>query len=144
MVVIGLAAVISIGIAILMFALSLAFKVAGKLRLGIPLAYLLAAVVSTFFTSWTTEHEDLVLLGLYILIGLVVLSWIYSLGKIVKQKHSERQYDKAFEDDVAWQISRARELGISVGRVTIREDGTVLHADTGEPILPIQNHGRPV
>jgi len=144
MVVMGLAAVISIGITVLMVILSLAFKVAGKLRLGIPLLYFLAAVVSTFFTRWTSEHEDIVLLGLYILIGLVVLSWIYSLVKTVKQRLRERQIGKGFESDVFWQISRAKELGIEVGRITVRDDGTVLHAETGEPILPIQNHGRPL
>lgn len=84
----GVAAVVYIGITVLLLVLSLAFKVAGKLRLGLPLLYFLAAIVSTFFTDWTSEHEDMVLLGLYILIGLVLLSWIYSLVKTIKQKYA--------------------------------------------------------
>lgn len=140
----GLAAVISIGITVLLLVFSLAFKVAGKLRLGLPLLYFVAALVSTFFTDWTSEHEDMVLLGLYILLGIVAFSWVYSLVKAIRQKHQERQYEKAFQEDVAWQIERARELGITVNQIVIKDDGTVLHADTGEPILPIQNHGRPV
>lgn len=133
----ALAAIISISLTILLVLLSLAFKVAGKLRLGLPLLYFLAAIISTFFTDWTTKNEQLVLLGLYILIGLVVISWIYSLVKTIRNKWRANQYNKAFEDDVTWQIKRARELGLPVDKILIKDDGTVVHADTGEPILPI-------
>ena len=115
---------------------------AGKLRLTLPLLYFLAAIVSTFFTRWTTENEPLVLLGLYILIGLVVLSWTYSLVKTIRAKRQESQYQKAFEEDIAWQISRARELGLPVDQIRIKDDGTVVHADTGNPILPVDDRGR--
>jgi len=110
---------------------SLIFKVAGKLRLTIPLVYLLAAVVSTFITDWTTENEPLVMLGLYILIGLCVLSWIVSLVKATRRRREE----KFFEEDVAWQLQRAREMGKVVDSITIGEDGTVRDAKTGEPII---------
>jgi len=110
---------------------SLIFKVAGKLRLTIPLVYLLAAVVSTFVTDWTTENEPLVMLGLYILIGLCVLSWIVSLVKAIRRRREE----KFFEEDVAWQLRRAREMGKVVDSITIGEDGTVRDANTGEPII---------
>ncbi len=129
------------GTIILLF-FSLLFKVAGKLRLTIPLLYLLAAVVSTFFTDWTNQNEEYVLLGLYILVGLVAFSWVYSLVKAIRKKRWDRRYDTAFGEDVAWQIQRAGELGVPFGRVRVLEDGTVVHDDTGEPILPVACHGR--
>lgn len=52
------------------------FKIAQKLKLTIPLSYLLIAVISTFFSRWVPEHEQMVLNGLYILIGITVIRWI--------------------------------------------------------------------
>ena len=73
---------VSISASVLLLILSLLFKVAGKLRLTLPLLYMVAAVISTFFTDWTSKNEQLVLLGLYVLIGLVFISWIVSLVKL--------------------------------------------------------------
>ena len=52
------------------------FKIAQKLKLTIPLWYLLIAVSSTFFSRWVPEHEQIVLNGLYILIGITLIRWI--------------------------------------------------------------------
>lgn len=125
------AAIISLCITAGLLILSLIFRVAGKLRLGIPLIYLLAAVVSTFFTQWTTEHEPLVLMGLYIVIGLTALSWIVSLIKAIRRRRDE----KHFEDDVAWQIRRAREMGVPLDKVQFNEQGDLLDPRTGEPVV---------
>ena len=122
---------VSLAISALLLILSLAFKVAGKLRLTLPLLYFLAAVVSTFFTDWTGKHEQLVLYGLYALIALVIISWVVSLVKVIRRKRSE----KTLEEDVAWQINRARELEIPVGEVLIDSDGTVLDAKTRQPLI---------
>lgn len=51
-------------------------KIAQKLKLTIPLLYLLIAVISTFFSRWVPEHEQMVLNGLYILIGITDIRWI--------------------------------------------------------------------
>lgn len=123
--------IISVCSTILMIVLSLLFKVAGKLRLTLPLLYLIVAVVSTFFTDWTSEHEQLVLWGLFILTGLVVLSWIVSLVKTIRRKKAEKLY----EEDIAWQISRARELGRPVDSILVDDDGTLLDAKTGKPLI---------
>lgn len=122
---------VSLAISALLLILSLVFKVAGKLRLTLPLLYFLAAVVSTFFTDWTSKHEQLVLYGLYALIALVIISWVVSLVKVIRRKRSE----KTLEEDAAWQINRARELGIPVGEVLIDSNGTVLDAKTRQPLL---------
>lgn len=52
------------------------FKIAQKLKLTIPLLYLLIAVISTFFSRWVPEHEQMVLNGLNILIGITIIRWI--------------------------------------------------------------------
>lgn len=122
---------VSLSISALLLILSMAFKVAGKLRLTLPLLYFLAAVVSTFFTDWTSKQEQLVLYGLYALIALVIISWVISLVKVIRRKQSE----KTLEEDVAWQINRARELGIPIGEVLIDSDGTVLDAKTRQPLI---------
>ena len=122
---------VSLAISALLLILSLVFKVAGKLRLTLPLLYFLAAVVSTFFTDWTSKHEQLVLYGLYALIALMIISWVVSLVKVIRRKRSE----KTLEEDATWQINRARELGIPVGEVLINSNGTVLDAKTRQPLI---------
>ena len=122
---------VSLAISALLLILSLVFKVAGKLRLTQPLLYFLAAVVSTFFTDWTSKHEQLVLYGLYALIALMIISWVVSLVKVIRRKRSE----KTLEEDATWQINRARELGIPVGEVLINSNGTVLDAKTRQPLI---------
>lgn len=81
-----LAAFISLMITIGLIVLSLAFQIAGKLRLTLPLLYFLAAVISTFFTDWTTKNETLVLTGFFVLCGLVVVSWIVTLIKTIVRR----------------------------------------------------------
>lgn len=113
-----------------LFILSLIFKVAGKTRLTLPLLYFLAAVVSTFFTDWTTRNEKWVLLGLYVLIGLVVISWIVSFIKVLKQKR--RNYYE--EDFIGWQIRKAREMGVPLDRVTFDDNNNLIDPRTGNPV----------
>ena len=62
----------------------LIFKIAQKCKLTLPLVYLLIVTISTFFSRWIPEHESLVLIGLYILIGMTVLQWIYVLIQKVR------------------------------------------------------------
>lgn len=110
--------------------LSLVFKVAGKLRLTLPVWYVLAAAVSTMFTDWTTENEKMVTLGLYILIVLVVLSWVASLIKAIHARRQER-YE---EDDIAWQIRRAREMGVPMTNITFDSNTNLIDPRTGKPV----------
>ena len=122
--------ILSISFSVIIFTFSLIFKVAGKLRLTLPLIYFLAATISTFYTDWTTKNESKVLLGLYILIGLVALSWMYSLIKKIKSKRSTR-----FEDDfISWQIQRARELGVPLNSITFDEKNNLIDPRTGKPV----------
>ena len=56
--------------------LSLILRITAKLRLTIPMLYLLGVGISTVFTDWANQHEQQVLLGLYAQLFLVALSWI--------------------------------------------------------------------
>lgn len=124
------AAVLTLSVTVGLIVLSLAFKVAGKLRLTLPLLYFVVAVISTFFTDWTSKNEQLVLFGLYILIGLVVLSWIFSLIKVIRQKRQNR-YD---EDFISWQIQKAREMGVPLNGVTFDDNQNLIDPRTGKPV----------
>lgn len=126
--------IILISTTILLTVLSLIFKVAGKLRLTIPFIYFLVATISTLFTDWTTKNEQLVLIGLYILIGLVTLSWIFSLIKAIKNKFRSNSEDEALTDFVQWQLKRARENNISIDDITFDENGNMHDKTTGQQI----------
>lgn len=71
-----MSAFISLIITLFIQFLYILFKIAQKLKLTIPLLYLLIAVSSTFFSRWVPEHEQIVLNGLYILIGITLIRWI--------------------------------------------------------------------
>lgn len=123
--------VLSLGASVLLIFISLAMKIAGKLRLTLPFVYLLIAVISTFFTDWTTENEQLVLYGLYATIVLSILSWLKSLKDYI----SEKRYDRAVEDDVSWQIQQARKRGIPLDDVYVDSQGTLRYNENDKPII---------
>ena len=100
-------ALVSLGITCLMLLLSIAFKAAGKLRLTIPLLYFLA--ISTVLNRWASAHEMLALGILGLLVLITILSWFSSLAEAIK----DRRRARAMEEDIAWQIGRARQMGVS-------------------------------
>lgn len=121
--------IISLCLTVGLFILSLIFKVAGKIRLTIPILCLL--LFSTVLNKWAGEHENLAFIILFSLLGLTVLSWIVSLIKAIRRKHDE----KYIEDDVAWQIRRAREMGVPLDNIQFNTHGDLLDPRTGEPIV---------
>ena len=122
--------ILSVCVSMGLTVLSLIFKVAGKLRLSLPILYILAAAISTLFTDWVTQHEAAVLIGLYVLIGLVVLSWISSLVSTIRAKRQER-----FEEsDIAWQLRRAREMGVPLDNITFDSNQNLIDPRTGHPV----------
>lgn len=116
---------------LIMFLISIFKKIAGKLRLTLPFFYLLIAIISTFFTSWTTENEQLVLYGLYVCVAISVLSWLKSLKDYIRGKHK----DASTDDMVTRQIQQAKKKGVSLERIYVDEQGIVRHQDTNEPIV---------
>ena len=124
-----IAAIISLCLTVGLLILSFIFKVAGKIRLTIPILCLL--LFSTVLNKWAGEHETLAFIILFSLLGLTVLSWIVSLIKAIQRKRNE----KYFEDDVAWQIRRAREMGVPLDKVQFNEQGDLLDPRTGKPVV---------
>ena len=127
------ATIISLGITVLLFILSFLFKAAGKLRLTIPIICFL--LFSTVLNKWAGEHETLAYAILFSLLCLIVLSWIVSLVKAIRHKRNE----KYIEDDAAWQIRRAREMGIPLDNIRFNEQGDLLDPRTGEPVVYGEN-----
>jgi len=117
-----------------LFILSLIFKVAGKIRLTIPILCFL--LFSTVLSKWAGEHETLSFIILFSLLVLTVLSWIVSIVKMIRRKRDE----KHLEDDAAWQIRRAREMGVPLDSIQFNEHGDLLDPRTGEPVV----YGEPV
>ena len=124
-----IAAVISLCLTAGLLILSFIFKVAGKIRLSIPIICFL--LFSTVLNKWAGEHETLAFIILFSLLGLTVLSWIVSLIKAIRRKRDE----KYLEDDAAWQIRRAREMGVPLDKIQFNENGDLLDPRTGEPVV---------
>jgi pilus assembly protein TadC len=125
----AIVAIISLCLTLGFFIISLIFRAAGKLRLTLPIICFL--LFSTVLNKWASEHETLAYIILFSLLGLTVLSWIVSLIKKIRSKRDE----KYFEDDVAWQIRRAREMGIPLDKVQFNEQGDLLDPRTGRPVV---------
>ncbi len=123
------AAIISLCLTAGLLILSFIFKVAGKIRLTIPIICFL--LFSTVLNKWAGEHETLAFIILFSLLGLTVLSWIVSLIKAIRRKRDE----KYLEDDAAWQIRRAREMGVPLDKIQFNEHGDLLDPRTGEPVV---------
>ena len=109
--------------------LSLGFRIAVKLRLTLPLLYLLVAGISTAFTDWVIRHEQIVLFGLYALLGLSALSWLRTLADAI----CVWRQDRNSEEDIAWQLRRAREMGVPLDSVRF-SGGTLLDPRTRMPV----------
>ena len=118
--------IVSLGV----FVLSVVFKIAAKLRLTIPVLYILAAGISTVFTDWASQHEKLILFGLYTQLMLVALSWVVTAVKAI-QNRSHRSIE---EDDIAWQIRRARELGVPLDSIHFDSSNNLIDPRTGMPV----------
>ena len=112
------------------FLLSAVFKLAGKLRLTIPALYILAAAVSTLFSDWVCQHEQLVAIVLYIQLALVAFSWVITLVKKIREK-----LNGDFEEsDIAWQLRRARELGVPLDNIRFDSSNNLIDPRTGLPV----------
>ena len=113
-----------------MFLLSALFRIAAKLRLTIPVLYILVAGISSIFTDWVGQHEQLVFVGLYVQLAVVALSWIVTAVRAIRDRCSEGWE----EDDISWQIRRARELGVPLDSVCFDGSNNLIDSRTGMPV----------
>ena len=117
--------VVSVGLMILSFV----FRLAGKLRITLPVAYFL--LISTVLNPWAAAHEKLAFAILFILLGFSLISWIRSF----KEYWDERQYYKTMKEDIAWQARTARERGISTRDCYIDSEGTMRYNKDDTPVF---------
>ena len=119
---------LSFGLSVILLILSLVLRLAGKLRLTLPVLYFL--LISTVLNPWAAAHERLALTILGILTAFSVLSWLGSLVHWIQEK----KYEKAMEEDLIWQIERAKERGLPLDHVYVDHTNTLRYADTGEEV----------
>ena len=119
---------ISLGISAVLLFLSLVFRLAGKLRLTLPLLYFL--LTATVLNPWAAAHETLAFAILYGLLAFSVISWLFSLRNAIR----DRRYYKALEEDMSWQVRRARNKGIAMDTVYFDSTGNMRYKDTNEVV----------
>ena len=119
---------ISLGISVVLLFLSLIFRLAGKLRLTLPLLYFL--LTATILNPWAAAHETLAFAILYGLLAFSVISWLFSLRNAIR----DRRYYKALEEDMSWQVRRARNKGIAMDTVYFDSTGNMRYKDTNEVV----------
>ena len=78
-------------------------------RLTIPLLYTMSML--TVFHGWYQAHTALADNILFALVGLVILSWLFSLGKCVWSFIREQSEDGAAVEYFAYRVRKARENG---------------------------------
>ena len=117
---------LSLGISAVLLILSLLFRLAGKFRLTLPLLYFL--LTATVLNPWAAAHETLAFAILFCLLALSVISWLFSLRNAIR----DRKYYKALEEDMSWQVRRARNNGISMDSVYFDSAGNMRYKDTKE------------
>lgn len=110
--------------------LSLILRITAKLRLTIPMLYLLGVGISTVFTDWANQHEQQVLLGLYAQLFLVALSWIVTAVNALRSR-MDGDWE---EDDITWQLRRARELGVPLDSIRFDSSNNLIDPRTGMPV----------
>ena len=81
-----------------------------KFRLTIPLLYVIA--MNTFWRSWYQAHQSLGDIIFFVLLGLVVLSWIISLVRKIQSIFQKRQEEKDLESIVRYRIREQRRNGV--------------------------------
>lgn len=125
-------AILSLAFTVIMLVLSIIFKVAGKLRLTLPVIFFL--LMAFPFNKWASANETLVWVILGGLVAVCLLSWVISLVKTIKQRRFEKASAEARLDYIQWQREKAHALGYSDMDVFYDEDGHIRDARTKERI----------
>lgn len=73
-------------ISLVMFIGSLLFKIIFKLRLGVPALYV--GLMCTVWQNWYTKYEALGNIIFFALVACVVVSWIVTLTRFVRERYA--------------------------------------------------------
>lgn len=92
-----------------LFLLPILFRLALKLRLGVPMLYIVLAL--TVFHDWTRANPKLADGVLFALMGLVALSWVVTGARKVCSFISQCWEDRAEAELFAQRVRQARANG---------------------------------
>ena len=92
-----------------LFLLPILFRLAVKLRLGIPMLY--AVLMLTVFHGWYQAHIALADSIFFALVGLAVLSWVVTLLRRLWGVLEDWREERAMAELLAYRIRQARAAG---------------------------------
>ena len=92
-----------------LFLLPILFRLAVKLRLGIPMLY--AVLMLTVFHGWYQAHTVLADGIFFALVGLVILSWVVTLLRRLWGMLEDWREERAMAELLAYRIRQARAAG---------------------------------
>ena len=92
-----------------LFLLPILFRLALKLRLGIPMLY--ALLVLTAFHGWYQAHAALADGIFFALVGIAVLSWVVTLLRRLWGVLEDWREERAMAELLAYRVRQARAAG---------------------------------
>lgn len=95
-----------------LFLLPVLFRLALKLRLGVPMLYIVLAL--TALHDWTRSNPALADGVLFALVGLVALSWVVTLLRRLWELLEDWREERAMADLLANRVRQARASGKNI------------------------------
>ena len=92
-----------------LFLLPILFRLAVKLRLGIPMFY--AVLMLTVFHGWYQAHIALADSIFFALVGLAALSWVMTLLRRLWELLEDWREERAMAELLAYRVRQARAAG---------------------------------
>ena len=92
-----------------LFLLPILFRLAVKLRLGVPMLY--AVLILTIFHGWYQAHTALADGVFFALVGLAALSWVVTLLRHFWELLEDWQEERALAELLAYRVRQARAAG---------------------------------
>ena len=92
-----------------LFLLPILFRLALKLRLGIPMFY--AVLMLTIFHGWYQAHTALADGIFFALIGIAALSWVVTLLRRLWELLGDWREERALAELLAYRVRQARAAG---------------------------------
>ena len=98
-----------------LFLLPILFRLALKLRLGIPMLYALLAL--TVFHGWYQAHTALADGIFFALVGITALSWVVTLLRHLWELLEDWREERARAELLAYHVRQARASGQSAVKI---------------------------
>ena len=92
-----------------LFLLPILFRLALKLRLGIPMLY--AVLMLTVFHGWYQAHTTLADGIFFAMVGITALSWMVTLLRRLWDMLEDWREERAMADLLAYRVRQARAAG---------------------------------